>query len=333
MMTDQSSYVRGKPLKTMIGVEGNRPSTVPVEQIIGGDKRRPLNDAKVRDFMESIHAVGLLNPLVVALRMGEEGKEEYHLVAGRHRLQALKLLGILDARCTVLGSGDALRVELAAIDDNFIRNDPSPAEHALLTARRREIILALAAQDGTLSQDETTSRQAKRRAGEKTGHDVASTRDQANKTGEDRNKIYRSTKRFESLGPTILESIVGTSLDTGVELDALIKLPNVERNDLAKRAADGMAVSAKEALRNAKRESRHQSPMSDLEQASREFDAWANKYTELLRSLGLIPQIAELEEAFYAALNPGNEEDAPERTSERPKKRKWYGRFRVRKGD
>src|SRR6478672_1374932 len=100
-----------------------------------------------------------------------ENKENFELVAGFHRLEAMTRLGIATIQCTVLECDDALRVELAEIDENFIRSDPSPAEHALLTGRRREIIRALADQQGTLSQDETASRQAKRRAGQKTGPD------------------------------------------------------------------------------------------------------------------------------------------------------------------
>ena len=158
-------------------------------------------------------------------------KEEYYLVAGRHRLQALKLLNVVDAQCTVLARDDVLGVELARIDENLMRNDRSPAEHALLTGRRREIIRALAAQEGTLSQDETASRQAKRRAGEKTGPDVASVRDQASKTGVSKDKIHRSTKFYDTLGPAVLKSVARTSLDNGAQLNALMKLADEERHD------------------------------------------------------------------------------------------------------
>jgi hypothetical protein len=39
---------------------------------------------------------------------------------------------------------------LAEIDENIVRNNPSPADHALLTARRFEIIKQLAEREGTL---------------------------------------------------------------------------------------------------------------------------------------------------------------------------------------
>ena len=135
--------------------KGNRTITVPVAQIVAGDGRRPLSDAKVSELAKSICAVGLLSPIVVALRGRQSAKEECRLVAGPHCLKAMKLLGIVDAPCTILGRDDDLPVELVEIEENISRNDPTPAEDALLTGRRRKIFRILAAQGATLSQDET----------------------------------------------------------------------------------------------------------------------------------------------------------------------------------
>ena len=203
--------------------------------------------------------------------------------------------------------------ELVGIDENLIRNNPSAAEHALLTGRRREIITELAAQDGALSQFATASRQALRGAGQKPGPDIGSVRDQANKTGESKDKIQRSSKRFESLGSAILESIIGTSLDKGAELDALTKLPEAVRHELAKRAAAGDAsASASGALREekgkAKEESQHQSPVSEIE-AHREFCNWGVKYGALLSSNGLWGQFEKFEGALHNVAYPTFEED------------------------
>src|SRR5262245_54466002 len=82
-------------------LEGNRSMTVPVGQIVVDDERGPVNDAKFNELMNSIAAVGLLSPLVVRLRKGHDGNEEFQLVAGRNRLKALKQLGMVEAQCTV----------------------------------------------------------------------------------------------------------------------------------------------------------------------------------------------------------------------------------------
>jgi ParB family chromosome partitioning protein len=182
-----------------------------------------------------------------------ENKGNFRLVAGGHRFEAAKRLGLETIRCTVLEADD-LRVELAEIDENLQRNDPGPAEHALLTGRRTEIIRQLALQNGTLSQTATASRQSQRRAGEETGSDPGSVRDHAIKTGETKDTVQRSKKRFETLGSAVLKKVVGTSLDKGAQLDALAQLPEAEREDLVNRASGGETVSARQVLRESKRE-------------------------------------------------------------------------------
>jgi ParB family chromosome partitioning protein len=86
---------------------GDRSITLPIEQIAVHGERRPINDAKVGELVESIRSVGLLNPIVVAAQKAEDGKDEYHLVAGLHRLEAIKVLGEVEVQCTVLCCGDA----------------------------------------------------------------------------------------------------------------------------------------------------------------------------------------------------------------------------------
>jgi ParB family chromosome partitioning protein len=286
----------------MTGVESNRTESIPVDQIVVIGERRRIDDAKVSKFMESIYFVGLLSPPVVVPRKEQDGKGKYKLIAGAHRLEAVKQLNMRDIRCTVLGRGDDLRIELAEIDENFIRDDPSPVEHALLTGRRREIIIELDSQDSTLSQGETASPQAKRRGGQQTGPDVGSVRDHASKTGESKDKVHRSMKRYDKLGPVILKSIVGTSLDTGVELNALMKLPPAERDDLARRAAGGEPVTARRARRKAtgeeEEEPQLQSAASRPRQASEELSEWISKYCDLIEEYGLLEQAEEFWRVF-----------------------------------
>jgi len=296
--------------------------TVPIEEIVVAPSR--LDEKKVAELMESILAVGVLQPILVVAVKGEDGAEHMRLVAGRHRLEAAKRLGLAAINCTVLEYDGHLLVQLAEIDENLIRNT-SAAKHALLTGRRRQIITELAAQDGTLSQSATASSQALRRTGQKPG----SVRDQANKTGESKDKIHRSNTRFKTLGSSILESIIGTSLDTGAELDALMKLSEAIRDDLVNRvAADPkVKVSAKRELRKEKlaanEESRHERPVSEIEQAFREFTRWKMAYAELLRSNNLYEHADKFHDIFCDVVWPDDKEDAPERENENSKKN-WF---------
>jgi uncharacterized ParB-like nuclease family protein len=319
--------------------ENNRTITVPVEQVVVDGERRPINKAKVAELKRSISSVGLLNPITVMVGKGEDGKETVRLVAGGHRLQAKIELGSATIQCTVLECDEALRFELAEIDEIFIRNDPSPAKHALLTGRRAEIIRELAVQEGTLSQNATASKQSQRRTGEITGPDSGSVRDHAEKTGESKDKVQRSRNRFEMIGRSILTTIVGTSLDKGIQLDALAKLPKEKQFELAKRASEGAAVLARATTGKPKPKPPQLVTPIDVGNALAEFVRWKNKYSGLEVMEGLTEQISEIREALSDALE-GEEEDKDvegeelgfEQGEASPKKRKkgnWWGR----KGD
>jgi hypothetical protein len=67
-------------------------------------------------------------------------------------------------------------------------------------------------------------------------------------TGESVRSIQRSIRQAEILGDD-LDRIIGTSLDKGVELDALIKLSEPDRKELIGRAQSGGKVSAVKALK------------------------------------------------------------------------------------
>ena len=62
-------------------------------------------------------------------------------------------------------------------------------------------------------------------------------------TGENVRQIQRNVARAEAIGDDLLR-LTGTSLDKGVELDALAKLPEPERKELIERAVAGEAVTA-----------------------------------------------------------------------------------------
>jgi len=87
-MVDESGNLQGRPLNTLVGTKPLRTKTLPVNQIRVDAGRRPVNDAKVSEMMESIDFLGLLHPIGVSCRTNDDGNEEYPLVFGRHRLEA-----------------------------------------------------------------------------------------------------------------------------------------------------------------------------------------------------------------------------------------------------
>ena len=253
-MSDTS---HSRPPIAMTAPKPNQIITLPIAQIVAIGPRGQLDEAKICELMESIKSTGLLNPIVV-MRPEEVGCDTVQLVAGLHRLEASKRLGFSTIHCIVLEFKEALRIELEEIDEKIIRGDASAAERAILMGQRSEIEQELAAQ---LSQFATASKQALRRAGEKLGHHIAIVRDQAKRSGKSKDKLQRSKERWGILGSRLLYKIVGTTLDSGGELDALGQLPEAEREELANRAASGERVTASTllSLKSRKRRKRRRS--------------------------------------------------------------------------
>ena len=73
------------------------------------------------------------------------------------------------------------------------------------------------------------------------------------KTGKGRSTIAREAKRGADIRD--VAQLAGTSLDLGVELDAMARLPEAEQRALATAAKAGRKVSARQHSKKLKRES------------------------------------------------------------------------------
>ena len=103
---------------------------VPIADIKVTAGRREVKAEDVQDLAKSISQVGLLNPITVT--------PDHLLIAGNHRLEAVKLLGWTEIECTVCDVSGLL-AELAEIDENFVRVNLSPIEFGDLLLRRKVI--------------------------------------------------------------------------------------------------------------------------------------------------------------------------------------------------
>lgn len=162
------------------------------------------------------------------------------LIYGRHRLLALQELGEVAVEC-IVHDVDDLHAELMEIDENLARAELSPAQEAAHILRRQAIWTEI---NKTGETNCTTSLSDGRVAGPQ--HQKQFAAELAEVTGASKVDINRKLRRARELGPDI-HRIAGTSLDKGVEMDALIKLPEPERKELIERASKGEKVSARPA--------------------------------------------------------------------------------------
>lgn len=102
----------------------------PLSSILVNGRKRHANPDKVATLAESIHQLGLLNPLTIT----SDGR----LIAGLHRLEAVKQLGWLEVPVHIV-TLDALMAELAEIDENLIRHELDELQESVQIFRRKQI--------------------------------------------------------------------------------------------------------------------------------------------------------------------------------------------------
>lgn len=100
---------------------------IPIDDIVIGDNRRPVDEAAVDALAQSILDIGLRTPITVRRtdRINEDGViegEEWTLVTGRHRLEAVRKLGHTEIDTIFIDSSE-IDAELWEIAENLHRAD------------------------------------------------------------------------------------------------------------------------------------------------------------------------------------------------------------------
>jgi ParB family chromosome partitioning protein len=105
--------------------------SVPVDMVSVCEGRRACDAEQVRMIANSIKKVGLIHPITVTKQASKLGF--VNLVAGRHRLEAMKLLGWTHIDAIIVGP-DLTKNRLREIAENLFRNELSVLERAELVA-------------------------------------------------------------------------------------------------------------------------------------------------------------------------------------------------------
>ena len=99
-------------------------ATLPIDHIDVPKGRRPIDPKTVETLVNSIKEIGLQNPITV-----RHGDNRHILVAGLHRLEALRKLGRDRAPCLVVDMSD-VDARLWEIAENLHRSDLTAQERA-----------------------------------------------------------------------------------------------------------------------------------------------------------------------------------------------------------
>lgn len=208
---------------------------LPTDSISVRSDARAINTETVAALAESIATIGLINPPRV--RALGEGWE---LIAGAHRLEAHKSLGLAEVTCDVVESNDD-DAELAMADENLVRVELSPAERAAYMARKK------AAYEKRHGENVRGRGAIPKNQKNAVPSFVAAT---AEATGQSDVNVWFDVSRGENILPEVLEKVRGTELDKGVYLDKLKKMPGSEQYRAVER--DLSHIRTKQREKNAK---------------------------------------------------------------------------------
>lgn len=207
---------------------------LPLSRICPG-KHRPISEEKVKGLVQSINQVGLLQPLVVTTA----GR----LIAGRHRLEALRRLGWKTAPCVVL-SVDDMHQELASLDENLVRNDLTRLERFEHLARRMEILDAVGLR-----------RKAGRHSNPDTVSGLKTTDILAGESGLSGRTLQRATRIVQDIPEEVRTLLRDTEVaDSTTELLRLSRLPRQEQRAVARILAEGECRRVSHAQTQARRQ-------------------------------------------------------------------------------
>jgi N6-adenosine-specific RNA methylase IME4 len=230
-----------------------------IDDIVIPRGRRKASEERVKELAESIEEIGQLQPILI---VENHEKENATLVAGLHRLMAFKMLNLMNGgnRDRILAISldlSGLDAELAEIDENLVRFELSAAERAKLMARRKQIYLAKYPETGHGKLPGAKGKSGKNGRGGKV--DKMSTlvstnpsfaENTSSKIGKTSRSVRRDVARGEKVEKGVLERISGTDLDSGANLDVLIRLSPEYQKELVDYAEDKGIVNLKVAKKS-----------------------------------------------------------------------------------
>lgn len=192
-----------------------RVEAVDVSHIDVSARLRAVDESKVRWLADSIAAIGLQQPITIwAVPDGP-----FNLVAGAHRLAAVKSLGIAEIDAIFTDADDIDR-QLWEIDENLMRSELTPTQQAEHLAKRKEL---WGARSGRIPP---------------TKKFAASTEEV---TGVSKRRINEAVARAEKVPEDIRDEIRGTDLDKGVVLDDIARTPPERQHERLQEFKTGRA--------------------------------------------------------------------------------------------
>ena len=226
-------------------------NTILIQKIQVCERLRKVRTEAVTALAESIKTLGLLNPVLVTPIHEDDTPEAvkaYRLVAGHHRLEACKQLGMTEIGVNIVTIGEVDQ-RLAEIDENLCRAELNHLERAEHLVARKSLYETKypETKNGSKGGGRDGIGTKHRGENEKKSFSV----DTAKKTGKTERNIQQAVRRAKNISQDIRDVIrdVETIADNVSELDALAKMNETEQKSAVQAVLDGKAQSIREAAR------------------------------------------------------------------------------------
>ncbi|MBF0214759.1 MAG: ParB N-terminal domain-containing protein [Magnetococcales bacterium] len=224
--------------------------TISIEFIIINKRLRQIRSDAVATLAQSIRELGLLNPILITPELTDDGQEIglYRLIAGYHRLEACRQLGMTEIAANIV-TIQTVDQRLAEIDENLCRSELNHLERAEHLAERKSLY--------EMKYPETRHGACgggKNGIGirERTENEINSfSVDTAQKTGATERNIQKAVRRANNISQEIRDAIrdVASIADNSLELDALASLEEPDQKAAVRAVLDGKARSIRDIIR------------------------------------------------------------------------------------
>ena len=225
--------------------------TISIQKIQVGNRLRKIRAEAVVTLAASIKTLGLLNPILVTPRQEDdtpENAESYLLIAGYHRLEACKELGMTEIGVNIVTIGE-VEQRLAEIDENLCRAELNHLERAEHLIERKSLYETKYPETRNGAQGGGKNGVGTKKKSENEQYSFSA--DTAQKTGKTERNIQQTVRRASNISQDIRDIIreIDSIADNVSELDALAKLNEAEQKAAVQAVIDGNAQSIREAVR------------------------------------------------------------------------------------
>lgn len=221
-------------------------TSISIEDVVVGDRKRSLDEENLVSIMNSVNEIGLINPITVnVLKNGQ-----YELVAGLHRLEAVKRLGKATIPAVRLTLNDSTQ-QLLEIDENLIRKELHYTERGNLLKQRKKIYESL--QPNTKS-DKVKKKNIMQYRDET--NSVPFTKDVSKKTGFNTRTIQQDIQIAEQLPAGCTEKLKTLNIPKNDALVLCRKQKEVPLEKIIEKIESGKVKNVKNAIKLVKDESK-----------------------------------------------------------------------------